>query len=52
MLVGRESEQERIARLLSDARLGRSGALAIHGEAGIGKSASSSTPSRRHTTWP
>ncbi|MFI6741534.1 ATP-binding protein [Nonomuraea sp. NPDC050451] len=39
MLVGRESEQERITRLLADARSGRSAALALYGEAGIGKSA-------------
>ncbi|MFI0448677.1 AAA family ATPase [Actinomadura sp. 6N118] len=39
MLVGREPEQEHITGLLADARAGRSAALAIYGEAGIGKSA-------------
>ncbi|WP_433327814.1 helix-turn-helix transcriptional regulator [Spirillospora sp. CA-294931] len=39
MLVGREPEQRRIGQLLDEARAGRSGALAIHGDAGIGKSA-------------
>ncbi|MFG2003065.1 ATP-binding protein [Spirillospora sp. NPDC048911] len=38
MLVGREPEQEQITGLLADARAGRSGALALYGEAGIGKS--------------
>jgi DNA-binding CsgD family transcriptional regulator len=39
MFVGRERERARIDRLLSDARAGRSGALLLHGEAGIGKTA-------------
>src|SRR5918997_4326518 len=39
MFVGRERERARIDRLLQDARAGRSGALLIHGEAGIGKTA-------------
>ncbi|HEV7773841.1 MAG TPA: LuxR family transcriptional regulator [Conexibacter sp.] len=39
MLVGREREWERIGELLDRARLGRSGALLLHGEAGIGKTA-------------
>src|SRR5918999_477804 len=39
MFVGRERERARIDRLLGDARAGRSGALLIHGEAGIGKTA-------------
>ncbi|MFJ4799007.1 helix-turn-helix transcriptional regulator [Kitasatospora purpeofusca] len=36
---GRSTERERIGRLLADGRRGNSGALLIHGEAGIGKSA-------------
>lgn len=39
MLVGRERECERVERLLDDARRGRSGALLLCGEAGIGKTA-------------
>jgi len=39
MLLGREGELDRIRRLLDDARDGRSGVLALVGEAGIGKSA-------------
>src|SRR5918992_3367218 len=39
MFVGRERERARIDRLLGDARAGRSGALLIHGEGGIGKTA-------------
>ena len=39
MLVGRKSECDRIARLLDAARLGRTEALVLRGEAGIGKSA-------------
>ena len=39
MLVGREQERARIERLLGDARAGRSGALLLVGEAGIGKTA-------------
>ena len=39
MLLGRGQEQLTLARLLEDARAGRSGVLAIVGEAGIGKSA-------------
>ena len=39
MLVGRDLEQQTLVRLLDDARAGRSGVLAIAGEAGIGKSA-------------
>ncbi|MDP9869235.1 MULTISPECIES: AAA family ATPase [Streptosporangium] len=35
---GRHRERETIARLLADARGGRSGALVLRGEAGIGKS--------------
>jgi DNA-binding CsgD family transcriptional regulator len=38
MLLGREPEQEALERLLADAREGRSGVLALVGEAGIGKS--------------
>jgi class 3 adenylate cyclase/DNA-binding CsgD family transcriptional regulator len=38
-LVGREDECALIERLLDDARSSRSGALAIRGEAGVGKSA-------------
>ncbi|WP_328958891.1 ATP-binding protein [Kitasatospora purpeofusca] len=36
---GRSTERERIGRLLADGRRGNSGALLLHGEAGIGKSA-------------
>jgi DNA-binding CsgD family transcriptional regulator len=39
MLLGRDQEQLMLTRLLEDARSGHSGALAIVGEAGIGKSA-------------
>jgi DNA-binding CsgD family transcriptional regulator len=39
MLVGRESEQEQIERLLADAREGRGRALVLRGEAGVGKTA-------------
>ena len=39
MLLGRESEQRRIEQLLESVRRGRSAALAIRGEAGIGKTA-------------
>lgn len=39
MLVGRDVEVARIEQLLDDARHGRSGALAITGEPGIGKTA-------------
>ncbi len=39
MLLGRGEEQLTLVRLLEDARAGRSGVLAIVGEAGIGKSA-------------
>ncbi|SFO94574.1 regulatory protein, luxR family [Amycolatopsis arida] len=38
MLVGRNPERARIHRLLVDAANGRSGALVVRGEAGIGKS--------------
>ena len=37
-LVGRSAERAAVERLLTDARAGRSGALAVYGEAGIGKS--------------
>ena len=39
MLVGRESEQRRIATLIAGARVRQSGVLVIRGEAGIGKTA-------------
>lgn len=39
VIVGREAEQDRIDRLLADARSGSSGALVVAGEAGIGKTA-------------
>ena len=39
MLVGRQSEQQRIAQLLAAARVGQSGVLVLRGEAGIGKTA-------------
>ena len=39
MLLGRDPEQHALERLLDDAREGRSGVLALVGEAGIGKSA-------------
>lgn len=38
-LVGRRTEREQIDRLLTEARAGRSGTLAVYGEAGIGKTA-------------
>jgi DNA-binding CsgD family transcriptional regulator len=38
-LVGREAERARLRSLIDDARDGRSGALLLHGEAGIGKTA-------------
>jgi hypothetical protein len=37
MLVGRDAERARIESLLADARAGRSGALVLRGETGIGK---------------
>jgi DNA-binding CsgD family transcriptional regulator/tetratricopeptide (TPR) repeat protein len=39
VLVGRESECARLDELLDQARMGRSGAVVIRGEAGIGKTA-------------
>ena len=39
MLYGRDEERAKIGALLDDARVSRSGALVIRGEAGIGKSA-------------
>src|ERR671932_1885614 len=39
MLVGRSRERARLERLLDDARAGRSSALLLHGEPGIGKTA-------------
>lgn len=39
VLLGRERETQRIRDLLEDARQGRSGALVVHGEPGIGKTA-------------
>lgn len=39
MLLGRDEEQRELDRLLAAARSGRSGVLALVGEAGIGKSA-------------
>lgn len=39
VLYGRAAEQERLAGLLAEARAGRSGALLLRGEAGIGKTA-------------
>ncbi|MFD4413460.1 AAA family ATPase [Streptomyces sp. NPDC058476] len=38
-LLSRAEEQDRLRRLLADARRGRSGVLVLHGEPGIGKSA-------------
>ncbi|MFS0899736.1 ATP-binding protein [Mycolicibacterium litorale] len=38
-LIGRRREQEELARLIDGARKGRSGALVIRGEPGIGKTA-------------
>ncbi|MEU0398291.1 AAA family ATPase [Streptomyces sp. NPDC006208] len=38
-LLARAEEQDRLQRLLADARRGRSGVLVLHGEPGIGKSA-------------
>ena len=39
MLVGRQTEQAQIERLLADAREGRGRALVLRGEAGVGKTA-------------
>src|SRR5215208_1683568 len=39
MLVGRNRERARLERLLEEARGGRSSALVLHGEPGIGKTA-------------
>ncbi|MGE2691628.1 helix-turn-helix transcriptional regulator [Mycolicibacterium pulveris] len=39
MLVGREPEQQQIARLVAAGRLGQSGVLVVRGEPGIGKTA-------------
>jgi DNA-binding CsgD family transcriptional regulator len=39
MLLGRESERQRIAELIAGARLGQSGVLVLRGDAGIGKTA-------------
>ncbi len=39
MLLGREAERQTIRLLLDGARAGRSGVLALRGEAGVGKSA-------------
>src|SRR3954451_8071499 len=39
MLVGRDRERRALERLMSEARAGRSGVLALTGEPGIGKSA-------------
>jgi DNA-binding CsgD family transcriptional regulator len=39
MLVGREAEQRLLERLVAGARVGRSSALVVTGEAGIGKTA-------------
>ncbi|USX54886.1 helix-turn-helix transcriptional regulator [Lentzea sp. HUAS12] len=39
MLIGRDSERQRIERLVASARIGHGGALAITGEPGVGKTA-------------
>jgi DNA-binding CsgD family transcriptional regulator len=39
VLIGRDTERQRLLHLLADARSGTSGVLVIRGEAGIGKSA-------------
>ncbi|MET0700348.1 MAG: AAA family ATPase [Mycobacterium sp.] len=39
LLIGRQREQQVLTELLTDARQGRSGVIAIRGEAGIGKTA-------------
>jgi len=39
VLTGRESERSRVERLVVGARAGRGGALLVHGEPGIGKTA-------------
>ncbi|HJV30278.1 MAG TPA: ATP-binding protein, partial [Gaiellaceae bacterium] len=39
MLIGRERECKRLDELLDRARMGRTGALVVRGEAGIGKTA-------------
>lgn len=47
MLLGRRSECAVLDRLLDAARGGRSGVLAVHGEAGIGKTVRASGGSQR-----
>jgi len=39
VLIGREQERQRLAALLEEARRGRSGALAVVGDPGVGKTA-------------
>ena len=39
MLYGRDAEKARIGELLAQARTGRSGALSVCGDAGVGKTA-------------
>ncbi|MFI6322426.1 AAA family ATPase [Nonomuraea sp. NPDC050556] len=52
MLHGRDAEQGEIDRLLAAARTGRSGVLALTGEAGIGKSALLDHAAARAPGWP
>lgn len=52
MLHGRAAEQGEIDRLLAAARTGRSGALVLTGEAGIGKSALLGYAAGRAPGWP
>ena len=51
MLVGRESECAQIESLLDAARAGRSGALVLAGEPGIGKSALCEFAIQRTSSW-
>jgi predicted ATPase len=39
LLVGRQSELSEIQALIDDARRGEGGAIVVHGERGVGKSA-------------
>ncbi|MDW5598794.1 AAA family ATPase, partial [Conexibacter stalactiti] len=49
LLLGRERELTRIEELLDQARAGRGGALLLHGEAGIGKTALVAAAAERAT---
>ena len=51
VLIGRESECARLDDLLDRAQLGRSGALVISGEPGIGKTALLEYAASRAESW-